>query len=357
MKKKLISLVLVAAFAAGSMTLMTGCGEKAPYSGYDFSEYVKVGTYKGLEYKKIKVSASDEEIQDEIENRLNAAAETISVEDGIVEDGDLINVAFEGKIDGKTFEGGSSDSYDITVGTTPMIDGFVEGLVGQRVGDTVTLDLKFPEDYGKEDLNGKAVIFTVTINSKKVEQIPEYNLDFVKKHSEYDSLAAYEAVIKEELMAEKRAEKETDVQGILWEQIVEASELIKYPEEKNEMMDTTLNSFKTAAANAGKEWDDYLKELGYTEDELLSQITSYAENKVFQELIIYAIADAEGLKVTDEEYEAYMQDVLQQSGYDEETFQQYYGTTIEAYCKQEGLRSSMLLNKVMDKVMEYAKAV
>ena len=97
--------------------------------------------------------------------------------------------------------------------------------------------------------------------------------------------------------------------------------------------------------------------LGYTEEELNNQIVDYAENKVFQELIIYAIADAEGLEVTNDEYEAYMQDVLQQSGYNEETFQQYYGTTIEEYCQQEGLRSSMLLNKVMDKVMEYAKAV
>ncbi|MBR3786114.1 MAG: trigger factor [Firmicutes bacterium] len=355
MKKKLFTLGLIAVFAAGAMFMMTGCGEKAPYSGYNFDEYVKVGEYKGLEYKEIKVSVSDAEVEKEIKDRLKGASETVAVEEGIVEDGDVINVAFEGKIDGKTFEGGSSDSYDITVGTTPMIDGFVEGLVGKEVGETVTLDLQFPEDYGKEDLNGKDVVFTVTINSKKVEKIPEYNLDFVKSNSKYESLADYEAAVKEELLAEKREEKETDVQGVLWEQIVEDSELIKYPEEKNEMMDTTLNSFKTAAANAGKEWDAYLKELGYTEEELMTQITSYAETKVFQELIIYAIADAEGLEVTNEEYEAYMQDVLTQSGYDEESFEQYYGTTIEEYCKQEGLRSSMLLNKVMDKVMEYAK--
>lgn len=357
MKKKILSLVLVAVFVAGAMTMMTGCGEKAPYSGYDFSEYVKVGEYKGLEYKKINVSVSDGEIQDEIENKLKAAAETVAVEEGVVEDGDVINVAFEGKIDGKTFEGGSSDSYDITVGETSMIAGFVEGLIGQPVGKTVTLDLQFPKDYGVEELNGKDVTFTVTIKNKKVEQIPEYNLDFVKTHSEYDSLAAFEAAIKEELLAEKREEKETDVQGILWEQIVENSEVIQYPKEKEELMDTTLNSFKTAAANAGKEWNVYLKELGYTEEELNNQIVGYAENKVFQELIIYAIADAEGLEVTNDEYEAYMQDVLQQSGYNEETFQQYYGTTIEEYCQQEGLRASMLLNKVMDKVMEYAKAV
>ena len=357
MKKKILSLGLIAAFAAGAMMLMTGCGEKAPYSGYDFSKYVKVGEYKGLEYKKIEVSVSDAEVEAEIEDRLEAAAETVASKEGIVEDGDVIDVAFEGKIDGKTFEGGSSDSFEITVGTTSMIDGFVEGLIGKEVGETVTLDLQFPEDYGKEELNGKDVVFTVTINSKQVKKLPEYNLDFVKNNSKYESLADYEAAVKEELLEEKREEKETDRQSVLWEEIVENSEVIAYPKEKEELMEITLNSFKTAASNAGKEWGAYLEELGYTEDELNNQITAYAENKVFQELIIYAIADAEGLEVTNEEYEAYMQDVLTQSGYDEETFEQYYGTTIEAYCEQEGLRASMLLNKVMDKVMEYAKAV
>lgn len=328
--------------------------ERTPYSGYDFSEYIKVGNYKGLEYKKITVSVSEAEVETEIEERLREAAETVSMEEGIVEDGDVINVSFEGKIDGKTFEGGSSDSYDITVGTTPMIDGFVEGLVGKAVGETVTLDLQFPADYGVEELNGKDVVFTVTIQSKKVEQVPEYNLDFVKSQGEYESLKSYESAIKEELKAAKREEKESDVKAILWERIVETSEIIKYPEEKNQVMESTLDSFKTAAANAGKEWNAYLKELGYTEEALMAQITSYAETKVFQELITYAIADAEGLEVTDEEYEAYMKDILQQSGYSEETFQQYYGTTVEEYCEQEGLRSSMLLDKVMEKVMGYA---
>lgn len=357
MKKKIISLGLMMVMTTCTMSMMTGCGAKEPYSGYDFSQYIKVGEYKGLEYEKIEVSVSEDEIEAEIENRRKAAVETVSVEEGIVEDGDIINVTFEGKIDGETFEGGSSDSYDITVGTTPMIDGFVEGLVGCDVGETVTLDLKFPEDYGKEELNGKDVVFTVTINSKKMEEIPAYDLDFVKNNSEYESLDAYEAAIEEELLTEKREEAETDVQGELWEQIVNTSELIAYPDEKDELTDLTLKSFQTSAQNAGKEWSVYLEELGYTEDELMNQITSYAETKVFQELIIYAIADAEGLEVTNDEYEDYMYDVLKQSGYDEITFEQYYGTTIEEYCQQEGLRASMLLNKVMEKVMEYAEEV
>ncbi len=357
MKKRVISLGLIGVLCMGSMLFMTGCGEKAPYEGYDLSEYVTVGEYKGLEYEKTKVKVSQSEIDEEIESRLEAAAETKSVKKGVVEDGDTINVAFEGKIDGETFEGGSSDSYDITVGSTPMIDGFVEGLVGKDVGETVTLDLKFPEDYGKEDLNGKDVVFTVTINSKKVEEVPEYGLDFIKANSDYDNFDDYEASVKADLKVKKEMDADSEIKSGLWEQIVTASEIIKYPVEKDNMIETTMNSFKKTAADNDMEWEAYLEQIGYSEEDLTAQVTSYAETKVFQEMIVYSIAEAEGLEVTTQEYEEYMQNMLTQSGLDAETFESSYGMTIEAYCEQEGLRASMLLNKVMDKVIEYAKEV
>lgn len=357
MKKKVFSLGLIAVLSLSSMLLMTGCGDKAPYEGYDLSEYVTVGEYKGLEYEKTEVKVSESEIQAEIDSRLEAAAETVSVEEGTVEDGDTINVAFEGKIDGETFEGGSSDSYDITIGTTTMIDGFVEGLIGKEVGETVVLDLQFPEDYGKEELNGKDVEFTVTINSKQVEEVPEYDLDFIKANSDYDNFDDYEASVKADLKAEKESEAESELKSTLWEQIVTASEIIQYPSEKDELIESTMNSFKQTAEDNDMEWDTYLEQIGYSEEDLTTQITSYAETKVFQEMIVYSIAEAEGLEVTDDEYTEYMDAMLTQSGLDAETFESYYGMSIEDYCEQEGLRSSLLLNKVMDKVMEYAKEV
>jgi len=357
MKKKVLSLGMIAVLIVGAMTMMTGCGEKAPYSGCNFSEYVKVGEYKGLEYKKINVSVSDKEVEAEIQNKLEAAAEEVTVTTGTVEDGDTIDVAFEGKIDGETFEGGSSESSRITIGTTQMIEGFVEGLIGKKVGETVTLDLQFPVDYGVENLAGKPVVFTVTINSKIEPKLPEYNLEFVTSTSDHKSVAEYEKAIKKELEEAKKIEKETELKGVLWEQIVNASELIQYSPEKDETIASMKASFEKQAEKAGKTLDAYLSGMGYTEETLTDQITAFAETKAYQELLIYAIAEEEGLEVTDEEYDTYMKNVLAQSGYDEATFEQYYGTTIEEYCEQEGLRSAMLLDKVMIKVLEYAKPV
>ena len=163
MNKKLLigSGVVVAIVAVIAIILVFVNNKQSKEYNYDLSKYVKVGNYKGLEYTSQKASVTDEEVDVEIQRRLQKAAKTENSKTGKVENGDTINISFVGKIDGKEFEGGSSESTDITVGTTQMIDGFVEGLIGKNVGESVTLNLKFPDDYGKTDLQGKAVEFKV----------------------------------------------------------------------------------------------------------------------------------------------------------------------------------------------------
>lgn len=356
MKKKLLCAGLTAVLCLSSMLVLSGCGgDEQPYSDVDLPEYVKVGEYKGLEYDKISVSVSAKEVQDEIDSRCQAKATTEKTESGTVKDGDTINVSFEGKIDGKTFEGGSSDDYAITVGQTPMIDGFVEGLVGKEVGETVTMDLKFPDDYQEKDVAGKDVTFEVKIKTKDVQVVPDYDLDFVKANSDYDNLKDYEASVKKDLLAKKQEQAEMQVKQALWEEIVEKSEIIKYPEEKDQKIEEELAALKKDAEDNDMEWKDYLESQDYTEESIKETITDYIETNMFQEMIIYAIAEKEDLEVTDEEYQEYMDQVLQASGMDEETFESAYGMTVEEYMESRNIRSSMLLNKVMDKVMEYAK--
>lgn len=185
MKKKVLAAVLVGVLCLG-LFVMTGCGDKVPYSDYDLTEYVTVGEYKGLEYEMTSVSVSDDEVDTEIQSRLESKATTEEVKSGTVEEGDQIVIGYEGRIDGETFDGGSSDEYEMTVGQANFIDGFEDGLIGKNVGDTVTLDLEFPEDYHEESLAGKPVVFEVNIKTKKVQNVPEYNLEFVEENSDYD---------------------------------------------------------------------------------------------------------------------------------------------------------------------------
>ena len=356
MKKKLLCAGLITVLSLSSALVLTGCGkDEQPYSDVDLSEYVKVGDYKGLEYDKISVSVSADEVQDEIDRRLTAAATTEKSESGTVKDGDTINVSFEGKIDGKTFEGGSSDDYAITIGTTTMIDGFVEGLIGKEVGETVTMDLKFPDDYQNEDVAGKDVTFEVKIKTKDVQVVPDYDVDFVKANSDYDNLKDYEASVKKDLLASKQESEEMQVKQALWEQIIKNSEIIKYPEEKDQKIEDQMDAVKKDAEDNEMELSEYLEAGGYTEEEFKDMVTEYIETNMFQEMIIYAIAEKEEVEVTDEEYQKYMDQVLESTGMDEDTFESVYGMTIEEYMESNNIRSSMPLNKVMDKVMEYAK--
>ncbi|MDD6042525.1 MAG: trigger factor [Eubacteriaceae bacterium] len=354
MKKtsKIISIITVLCM---SMSMLTACGTEEKYD-YDLSEYVKVGDYKALTYDKISVSVKKSEILDEIASRCQAKATTKSVKKGTVKNGDTINVSFEGRIDGKTFENGSSDDYDITIGQTQMIDGFTDGLIGKKVGETVTLNLKFPDDYHSSDVAGKDVVFDVNIKSKEVEVVPEYNIDFVKENSDCSTLEEYEKSVKEDLLASKEESAKDDAKSSLWNKIVAASEVIKYPEEETELEESTLESLKTEAQTNGMEWEDYLEnQIGSDEEKLKEQIATYAKDQVFKEMIIYYIADQEKLSVSDKEYSDYISNMLDASGIDEDTFKANYGMTIQEYCDQQGLKTALLYGKVMEKVFEYSK--
>lgn len=357
MKKRLLSIGLIAVLGLTSILMMTGCGEKTPYSGYDLSEYVKVGEYKGLEYTKTAVSVSENEIQDEIKKRCEAAATTKDVEEGVVADGDTLSIGYKGKIDGKTNDKLNNDEDTLTIGSGRMIDGFEDGLIGKSVGETVTLNLKFPKDYHDKKAAGKDVVFDVTIHSKQVKVVPEYNLDFVKAHSSFDNLKDYEASVKKDLLKKKTSDADIAVKNGLWEQIIKKSKALSYPEEKDKLVDTMLNAYKDEAKSNNMKWEKYLDTIGVSEDEIKKTAETYAKNTVFQEMVLYSIAEKEGIEVSNDEYKDFKDNMLKQSGLDDDTFKSTYGMSLDDYCEQKGFRTSLLLNKVMDKVMEYGKAV
>ena len=164
MKKKLGIILVMIMAAAG----LSSCTSSMSYSDYDFDEYMEVGEYKGLDVAPYTVTVSNEDLYTEIENRLQAAAETTDLEEGAaVEEGDTLNIDYVGKIDGKAFDNGSAEGASLQIGSNSFIDGFEDGLIGKTIGSEAVLNLTFPEDYQEESLQGKDVEFTVTINSEQ----------------------------------------------------------------------------------------------------------------------------------------------------------------------------------------------
>ena len=364
MNKKLLigSGVVVAIVAVIAIILVFVNNKQSKEYNYDLSKYVKVGNYKGLEYTSQKASVTDEEVDVEIQRRLQKAAKTENSKTGKVENGDTINISFVGKIDGKEFEGGSSESTDITVGTTQMIDGFVEGLIGKNVGDSVTLNLKFPDDYGKTDLQGKAVEFKVTINSKKKISVPKLNKEFVKKNSKFTTVKEYKEGVKKELLNQKQKSIDSTVKQELWSRIINKSKAKKYPEkELNEAMSQANKleeSYKAQAQNYRMEWETYLKTVMRTDKKGFEKLKQeYAKNIVFNRMVMYSIARSENISLSNREYKKEILKILEDNGYDEESFKKAFGKDIETYADEQNWRQKILFDKVLDKVMKDGKKV
>ena len=364
MNKKLLigSGVVVAIVAVIAIILVFVNNKQSKEYNYDLSKYVKVGNYKGLEYTSQKASVTDEEVDLEIQRRLQKAAKTENSKTGKVENGDTINISFVGKIDGKEFEGGSSESTDITVGTTQMIDGFVEGLIGKNVGESVTLNLKFPDDYGKTDLQGKAVEFKVTINSKKKISVPKLNTEFVKKNSKFTTVKEYKEGVKKELLNQKQKSIDSTVKQELWSRIIDKSKAKKYPEkELNEAMSQANKleeSYKAQAQNYGMEWETYLKTVMRTDKKGFEKLKQeYAKNIVFNRMVMYSIARSENISLSNREYKKEILKILEDNGYDEESFKKAFGKDIETYADEQNWRQKILFDKVLDKVMKDGKKV
>lgn len=351
--KKRAGIVGLAIVLALSMLGMTGCGEKMPYSDLNLDDYLEVKEYKGVKAEAISVSVAPTEIGDEIVAALEAAAEQKELKKGTaVEEGDVLNLDYVGKIDGKAFDGGSAEGASLELGSGSYIDGFESGLIGKTVGQKgIKLNLTFPEDYNSEELQGKDVVFTVKINSATRLVQPEYNLDFVKTQGDYKSIEEYEADVKKRILKSKKEEALGEQKISIWSDVLESTKMKKYPEDM-------VKHYKTAFS---EQIDYYAEQNGMERKAVMSQyygasseedldlmLDDYAKTLVKQEMLVEYIAGKEGLTYTDEETEKLKKDIEEQ-GYDEDTVLRETGRTMEQY-----LHIELLYEKVLNFLVKEA---
>lgn len=356
-KKKWIIIgaaVLVAAAVTVTLLLMDG---GKPYANYDLNEYITVGEYTGLEVDGFEVSVTKKEINTRIQENLTAAGTTKTVESGKVADGETVIIDFVGKVDGETFDGGSSNDYSLTIGSGSFIDGFEDGLIGTEVGETVDLNLTFPEDYSATELAGKDVVFTVTVKSRQILVIPELDDAFVKDNSDVETVAEYKTFIKDQLTQEKTDAAVLEQKETLWGNIVTSSEVIKYPDkEVQAVIDSTIAEYKGYAEQYEMEYVDFLQQYVGVEDEadFNEQVSEYAKVLVKEEMIIYYIADKEKITTTGDEYDQFITDTLADYGYTEESFKETQGKSYEEAVGKDTIQRQLYLNKVQDFILSKA---
>ena len=264
---------------------------------------VTLGEYKGIEVPKETVSISKAEVDAELSRmqERNARIETVDRE---AKTGDTVVLDFEGFVDGKPFDGGKADNYELTLGAGQFIPGFEDQVVGHSVGDEFDVNVTFPEDYHAEELKGKPAVFKIKLHEIKAKELPTVDDEFAKDVSEFDTLDEYKQDIEKHLKEQREKAADNDVENQLVEAIIEKVQA-EIPDEmvENEV-DEIINSFAYRLQSQGLKLETYLKYTGQTTDDLRVQYKPQAERQVKVRLGLEKIAELEGLKPTEEETEA-----------------------------------------------------
>ena len=275
----------------------TVSGDTRLVSVDDVSKYVTIGQYKGLSLDKTVEAVTDDMVDGRIKEELQNKAEEVT--EGSVQNGDVVTINYVGTKDGVAFDGGTANNYELTIGSGTFIDGFEDGIIGMKKGQTKDLDLTFPEEYSSEELAGQEVVFKVTLQSFK--RAPELTDDWAAKNTDCKTAEEYRKEIRTTLEDEAKTSAQNTLRETAWNTVLSASEVKEYPQDD---LDTAKTEFKTLYENYAKQGDmtleDFVKAQGISMDDFEEQSSQYADYKVKQNLIVQGIMDAENMTLEDE---------------------------------------------------------
>ena len=311
-------------------TLCVGCGSGS-------RARVELGEYKDIKVQALTVEPTEEEIQSEIDAFLTAN-KFKDAENTVVDDGETVNIDYVGYLDGEAFEGGSAEGQDLQIGSNTIL--FEEQLIGKNAGETVTIDLTFPDTYFNTDLAGKETQFDVTVNY--IYSIPELTEELVVGLGEYESVQALRDSIYESIKESKQATSDTQFINSVMVEIIGNCEFAGITDKDTEKYFTEEYDYYKSVAETYYQTDleTFLSWYGITEEEFKEECEATAMLKVKEDLVLDAIAEAEGIKISNAEYDTQIQEwIAEYSAYysiDEATLVEMYGG--EAECKKSVLR-------------------
>lgn len=312
----------IAVVLGAVMCLLSGCKNKSviPLSSleeeaqkvfdYDVSDYVKLGDYKKLSVQYPLPSVSSEDVDVYVMELLDEYTEYNEVNRAVM-NGDYVNIDFAGTIDGEEFDGGSEEGYELTLGNGEFIEEFENNLIGMKAGESKKFKVTFPDDYD-EEFAGQEAEFDVTVNTVSEVIEPEYNDAFIAEATEYDSVAAYEASVEEELMISAQEESLANSGNDALAKVVENSKIKGYPQAfYDDCYNDTLESYQACAEMFGMEFEDFMADFMGGSD-IDEEVLTYV-NEI---LVCQAILEKEGLVITDKEYQTTVEELALAEEYD-----------------------------------------
>ena len=334
MKKRLLALVL----GMSMVLLLAGCSNEGKEEEKEAeaaiqTDNLQIAKYIGLEVEmEKKLEVTDEDVKASIQSTLSMYASE-NTED-VAEEGDLVIIDYEGKIDGVAFERGTATDQSITIGAGGYIPGFEDGIIGHKVGEEFDVPVTFPENYNA-DLAGKDAVFTMKLKGIT----PELTEDLLKKISvTCDTIEEYEAEQRAALEVSNQESYEYELEGRIWEALVSEVTVEEYPQD---MLDEQYDTLENMFSEFLEEYDlDTLLKATYGID-----AETYATNIVKQILAAEAIAEHEGIEVTEDEYKAYLEEYAETYGYED-------AAEFESMVSEEALMRNFLHKEVMQFLKE-----
>ena len=282
---------------------------------YKALDYVTLGQYTGFTLQGQSTEVTDDEVMASLNSSIGTDYYT-EVTDRPVQEGDVVNIDYTGKKDGKAFDGGTASGYDLTIGSNTFIDGFEDGLIGANTGDTLDLNLTFPDNYYSEDLAGQDVVFTVTINS--IREFPEITDDLINEITggSYTTVDDYKTYLKDQLVQQKEDARESAIRSQILTKLMDTCTVDSDPDGLSDYYTALYKrQYQTYASYYGINLEDMVESSGMTMDDFNTELEKEARVEMDQELILEAIEEKEKLEISDEEYDQSVEEQAEKLGY------------------------------------------
>lgn len=312
---------------------------------------VTLGEYKGLEVEAKSVDVTAEEIDEELKRLQSRHAELVPVEEGPAQNGDTAIIDFEGFVDGVPFEGGKGEKHSLELGSGSFIPGFEEGVVGLAKGDEKDVEVTFPEDYHAENLKGQKATFKVKVQDLKRKVLPELDDEFAKDVSEFETLEEFKNDLESKIKARKEREARIHQEQSVIEKASENATVdvpaVMVENEVNNM----INEFESRLRSQGMDLKMYFQFTNQSEEALREQMKEDAQKRVRNNLVLAAVANAEGLEATDEDLEKELESMAQSY---QRSVEEIRGI-LEANGRIDDVRAELTVKRAVDFLVDNSK--
>lgn len=328
--------------------------QEAYMDNLNVSDYVELGDYLEIEVSVEAPYVEDAQVDSYIENVRNNNKIKNEVTNRAVKDGDVTDISYVGKKDGVAFDGGTADNYELTIGSGNFIDGFEDGVIGMKTGETKDLNLTFPETYQNADLAGAEVVFTVTLNKIYEEELPELNDEFVTGLGVEDvaTVEEYRQYVYDNLFKTAQAQHDMEVESAVLKVVRGNAKIKSIPEAMTERYyDRLVSNLTYQASMYGFDLATFMQYgYGMTTEQYEEEMKVSAQEAAEQVMVLQAIAEKEGMTISDEDMEADIEAKAGNYGYESaDAYKEALGSEIKGY------REYMMTEKVTAYLVENAK--